>query len=61
MDYGFHSTCGNYSDPSQVGKRISHGCIRMLEQYAKMIYDLPTYTMVAVLPSYNGEFQVDQR
>ena len=61
MDYGFHSTCGNYSDPSQVGKRISHGCIRMLEQYAKMIYDLPTYTMVAVLPSYNGSFQVDQR
>lgn len=61
MDYGFHSTCGNYSDPSQVGKRISHGCIRMLEQYAKMIYDLPTYTMVAVLPSYNGGFQVDQR
>ena len=61
MDYGFHSTCGNYSDPSQVGKRISHGCIRMLEQYAKMIYDLPTYTMVAVLPSYNGDFQVDQR
>lgn len=61
MDYGFHSTCGNYSDPSQVGKRISHGCIRMLEYYAKFIYDLPTYTMVAVLPSYNGDFQVDQR
>lgn len=61
MDYGFHSTCGNYSDPSQVGKRISHGCIRLLEQYAKMIYDLPKYTMVAVLPSYNGSFQVDQR
>lgn len=61
MDYGFHSTCGNYSDPSQVGKRISHGCIRLLEQYAKMIYDLPKYTMVAVLPSFNGSFQVDQR
>lgn len=61
MDYGFHSTCGNYSDPSQVGKRISHGCIRLLEQYAKMIYDLPKYTMVAVLPSYKGSFQVDQR
>lgn len=57
-EYGFHSTCGNYSDPSQVGKRLSHGCIRLLEKYAKMIYDLPTYTRVIVLPRYNGDFQI---
>ncbi len=57
-EYGFHSTCGNYSDPSQVGKRLSHGCIRLLEKYAKMIYDLPSYTRVIVLPRYNGDFQI---
>lgn len=57
-EYGFHSTCGNYSDPSQVGKRLSHGCIRLLEEYAKAIYDLPTFTRVIVLPRYNGDFQI---
>ena len=41
LDCGFHSTVGaegGYSDPSQVGKKISHGCIRLLEENAKWIY-----------------------
>ena len=41
LDLGFHSTIGwdgGYSDPSQIGKKISHGCIRLLEENAKWIY-----------------------
>ncbi|MDO4183425.1 MAG: L,D-transpeptidase [Coriobacteriia bacterium] len=42
LDCGFHSTVGwegGYSDPSQVGKQLSHGCIRLMEGYAHWIYD----------------------
>ena len=42
LNLGFHSTVGwegGYSDPSQLGKRISHGCIRLAEMDAKWIYD----------------------
>ena len=41
LDLGFHSTIGwdgGYSDPNQIGKKISHGCIRLLEENAKWIY-----------------------
>ena len=44
---GFHSTCGNHSDPSQTGVRISHGCIRLLEANAYWIYkNIPLGTVV---------------
>ncbi len=36
---GFHSTVINYNDESQLGHRISHGCVRLLEPNAKWIYD----------------------
>lgn len=36
---GFHSTVINYSDESQLGHRISHGCVRLLEQNAKWIFE----------------------
>lgn len=39
---GFHSTIGysgGYSDPGQLGRNITHGCIRLLEANAKWIYD----------------------
>ena len=41
-DLGFHSCIGwegGYSDWGQLGKNISHGCIRLLESCAKWIYD----------------------
>lgn len=41
LDLGFHSTIGwdgGYSDPNQIGRKISHGCIRLLEENAKWIY-----------------------
>lgn len=44
---GFHSTCGNHSDPSQTGKHISHGCVRLLESNAWWIYNnAPLGTLV---------------
>lgn len=44
---GFHSTCGNHSDPSQTGKQISHGCVRLLEANAWWIYNnAPLGTLV---------------
>lgn len=44
---GFHSTCGNHSDPSQTGKHISHGCVRLLEVNAWWIYNnVPLGTLV---------------
>lgn len=44
---GFHSTCGNHSDPSQTGKQISHGCVRLLEANAWWIYNnVPLGTLV---------------
>lgn len=44
---GFHSTCGNHSDPSQTGKQISHGCVRLLEANAWWIYNnIPLGTLV---------------
>lgn len=44
---GFHSTCGNHSDPSQTGKQISHGCVRLLEENAWWIYNYaPLGTLV---------------
>ncbi len=42
LDLGFHSTIGwegGYSDPNQLGVKVSHGCIRLLESNAKWIYD----------------------
>ena len=42
LDLGFHSCIGwegGYSDWGQLGKNISHGCIRLLESCAKWIYD----------------------
>ena len=42
LNLGFHSTVGiegGYSDSSQLGVNISHGCIRLLEKNAKWIYD----------------------
>ena len=42
FDLGFHSTIGwegGYSDWGQLGRNISHGCIRLLESCAKWIYD----------------------
>lgn len=42
LDIGFHSCIGwegGYSDWSQLGKGISHGCIRLIEANAKWIYD----------------------
>ena len=39
---GFHSTVGiegGYSDLSQLGRDISHGCVRLLEANARWIYD----------------------
>lgn len=42
LDLGFHSCIGwegGYSDWNQVGKKISHGCIRLIESCAKWIYD----------------------
>ena len=41
LNLGFHSTIGyqgGYSDPSQLGKHITHGCIRLAEENAKWIY-----------------------
>ena len=46
LDLGFHSTIGwdgGYSDPNQVGKKISHGCIRLMEWQAEWIYFNATY------------------
>lgn len=51
LDLGFHSTIGwegGYSDPSQVGRKISHGCIRLLEENAKWIYFNATYGTTVV-------------
>ena len=42
LDLGFHSCIGwegGYSDWGQLGKNISHGCIRLLESCAKWVYD----------------------
>lgn len=42
LDIGFHSCIGwegGYSDWSQLGKGISHGCVRLIEANAKWIYD----------------------
>lgn len=42
LDIGFHSCIGwegGYSDWSQLGKGVSHGCIRLIESNAKWIYD----------------------
>ena len=46
LDLGFHSTIGwdgGYSDPNQVGKKISHGCIRLMEWQAEWIYFNATF------------------
>ena len=51
LDLGFHSTIGwdgGYSDPNQIGKKISHGCIRLLEENAKWIYYNATYGTTVV-------------
>ena len=45
LNLGFHSTIGyegGYSDPSQLGKHITHGCIRLTEENAKWIYNNAT-------------------
>ncbi len=40
LDCGFHSTLFDGTSPeSQVGRRISHGCVRLLTANAKWIYD----------------------
>lgn len=57
LDLGFHSTIGwdgGYSDPNQIGKKISHGCIRLLEENAKWIYYNAGYgtKVVTVWPSF---------
>ena len=41
LNLGFHSTVGyqgGYSDTSQLGKSVSHGCIRLAEEAASWIY-----------------------
>ena len=41
LNLGFHSTVGyqgGYSDANQLGKHITHGCIRLAEDCAKWIY-----------------------
>ncbi|MBM6815500.1 L,D-transpeptidase, partial [Olsenella uli] len=51
LDLGFHSTIGwdgGYSDPNQIGKKISHGCIRLLEENAKWIYFNASYGTTVV-------------
>ena len=51
LDLGFHSTIGwdgGYSDPNQIGKKISHGCIRLLEENARWIYYNATYGTTVV-------------
>ena len=51
LNCGFHSTAGNHSDPSQLGQRISHGCIRLLEKNAQWIfYNAGLGTKVIILP-----------
>ena len=39
---------GGYSDPNQIGKKISHGCIRLLEENAKWIYFNASYGTTVV-------------
>ena len=51
LDLGFHSTIGwegGYSDPNQIGRQISHGCIRLLEKNAQWIYFNATYGTTVV-------------
>lgn len=51
LNCGFHSTAGNHSDPSQLGQRISHGCIRLLEKNAQWIFhNAGLGTKVIILP-----------
>lgn len=49
LDLGFHSTLSpNFRDPNQVGRKISHGCIRLFEENAKWIYYNAVYGTTVV-------------
>ncbi|WP_241159244.1 L,D-transpeptidase [Adlercreutzia sp. ZJ141] len=46
---GFHSTVGWTNDYSQLGKKVSHGCVRLLPADAEFIYSsLPDNTEIII-------------